>query len=445
MSERLPRMPSSISLRSPRRWVRWVAYAAVAAVAGTLLAWWLTIWPELQPVEPPAAPAFSSSAIQRGAQLAAVGDCMVCHTAERGKPLAGARALATPFGTLYSTNITPDAQTGIGRWSLPAFKRAMRDGVSRDGHHLYPALPYEHFTKVSDQDLSDIYAYLMTRDAVMQPAPANRLIPPLGFRPVLAGWKLLFFEKGPFVPQPTQTAQWNRGAYLAEGLGHCGGCHTPRNLLGAETFSRSLAGGIAEGWPAPALDSTNPSASQWDANALYRYLRTGADERHGMAGGPMAPVVHSLADASADDVRALAVYIDTAMHPAGRTDQHAGLEVIRRQLDVSQHAQGTRLFEGACAGCHAPQSPMAHFNRAPMTSLSALRSDDPRNALMAVMQGLHSPTTEARPYMPAFSETLSDAQIAAVLNYSRARFTDRPAWIDLEESAAKARKEIASP
>jgi len=190
---------------------------------------------------------FSSALVARGAILAKLGDCAVCHTADDGASLAGSRPLATPFGILYSDNLTPDPQTGIGHWSAQAFRRAMKEGVSRDGSHLYPALPYDHFTHVTDEDLDALYAFLMTRRAVYAKAPSNRLIPPLGFRPLLSGWKMLFLHEGSISTDAIRSPEWNRGAYLSEGLGHCGACHTPRNLMGAEEKSHAYAGGDAEG------------------------------------------------------------------------------------------------------------------------------------------------------------------------------------------------------
>ena len=439
-----------------------IAWGRVAvALAGfmllsALVAWVLSLRSEIAPIARPAPDSFSISQVQRGARLAAVGDCVVCHTAEGGKPFAGGRALATPFGTLYATNLTPDEGTGMGNWSLDAFRRAMREGVARNGEHLYPALPYEHFHKVNDDDLAAIYAFLMTRGAVEQRAPPNELIPPLGFRPLLAGWKMLFLRNEPFRPEPARSAEWNRGGYLAEGLGHCGGCHTPRNVLGAEQWTAGLAGGLAEGWDAPALDAKNPSAARWNADALYRYLREGAHPEHGVAVGPMGPVAHALGQASPEDVRAIAVYIEERMHPAGAASAIASppsssLPTQPRTSvennDVAARIQplGSTVFAGACAGCHATGASMLRAGRAGMSDLTALQSDSARNAVMAILAGLRTPTTDERPLMPAYGETLSDAQIAAVAAYVRARYTDRPPWPDLERTVAKVRKDRSSP
>jgi mono/diheme cytochrome c family protein len=188
-----------------------------------------TYRPAIAPVTPPTPSSFRVEEVARGAVLATLGDCAVCHTAPGKRPLAGARALATPFGTLYSDNLTPDVETGIGAWSREAFRRAMKDGVARDGSRLYPALPYEHFTHVSDQDLDAIYAFLMTRRPVHQAAPPNRLIFPTGFRPILAGWTMMFLHKGPTLRDPAQSPEWNRGAYLVEGWVIAGMPYAPQH------------------------------------------------------------------------------------------------------------------------------------------------------------------------------------------------------------------------
>src|SRR5687768_14305547 len=195
----------------------------------------------LAPSEPPPRAAFDADVIAKGAQLAAMGNCNVCHTAPGGKAYAGGRPLKTPFGTVYGTNITPDPETGIGRWSEAAFARAMREGLDREGRHLYPVFPYDHFTKMTDEDIRALYAFVMTRQPVRAETPPNELPFPFNVRSAIGVWKHLYFEPGRFRPDPAQSAEWNRGAYLAEGLGHCGACHTPRNLVGAEKKSQDFA------------------------------------------------------------------------------------------------------------------------------------------------------------------------------------------------------------
>lgn len=424
-----------------RRAVRW---GALAAGAGVLFALALAWRPAIAPVGRPDPASFPRDRVERGAVLARIGDCAVCHTADGGRPLAGARPLATPFGTLYSDNITPDVETGIGSWSAAAFRRAMREGVGRDGSHLYPALPYEHFTHVTDADLDAIYAFLMTRQAVRQVAPANRLIPPLGFRPLLAGWKLLFLHEGPLPAEPARSAQWNRGAYLVEGLGHCGGCHTPRNLAGGEQRSRAYGGGVAEGWRAPPLDAGNPGRADWTADRLFAYLRTGISPHHSAAAGPMGPVVESLSGVPESDVRAIATYVASVMGaPATAAASTGSVDDPARGAAAS--AQGATLFAGGCAGCHAAGAPMLGQGRPALGRATALRDSDPSSAIQAILQGIEPPVGGRGPKMPAFADSLTDAQVAAVLSYARARYTDRPAWPDLSRAVKTARKEGSRP
>jgi mono/diheme cytochrome c family protein len=250
--------------------------------------------PVIDPIAPPSRASFDPAAIRHGAELAAIGNCAGCHTTRDGRPYVGGLALATPFGTIYSTNVTPDPQTGIGAWSPAAFVRAMREGVARDGRWLYPAFPYDHFTKVSVPDLEALYAYLMTRDPVHAENHHNALNFPFNFRPLIAIWNALYLDTTPWRPDPAQSAQWNRGAYLVESLGHCSSCHAPRNALGAEDRRDRFGGGDAEGWYAPALDVKSPSPLPWNVELLATYLRNGVAADHAVAGGPMQGVVHEL-------------------------------------------------------------------------------------------------------------------------------------------------------
>jgi mono/diheme cytochrome c family protein len=392
--------------------------------------------PAIDPISRPNAKSFAVDVVQRGAALAGIGDCIVCHTKDAGAPYAGGRPLPTPFGTLYATNITPDEETGIGRWSREAFRRAMRDGVSRTGKHLYPALPYEHFTHVDDADLDALYAFLMTRRAVSERPPSNRLIFPLGFRPELAGWKLLFLHKGAFVPEPARGEEWNRGAYLVEGLGHCGGCHTPRNLAGGERGSHVFAGGVAEEWNAPSINSSNPAVKPWTGNALYNYLRTGIDVDHSAAAGPMGPVCDDLSVVPEADVRAIAAYVASLMNQSGTSI------VDRAELAAKMLPAGAALFSGACAGCHESGAPMNGQGRPPLSLVSAIAEDDPRNTLLAILEGIQPPVGARGAFMPPFANSLADAEVAALAAYLRSRFSNRAAWPKLMNAAATARKQV---
>ncbi len=418
-----------------------LGFAAVAIAAGVAVA---VIYREpIDRVARPEPQSFPTSLVQRGAALAAIGDCLVCHTAEGETPCAGSRPIATPFGTIYATNITPDEATGIGAWSRTAFRRAMREGVARDGAHLYPVLPYEHFRQVSDADLDAIYAFLMTRPAAHAEPPPNKLMFPLGFRPLLAGWKLLFLRENAFVPNADESDEWNRGAYLVQGLGHCGACHTPRNLLGGEERDRDFMGGVAEGWNAPALDAYNPSAQTWTAESLFSYLRTGIDAAHSAAAGPMGPVAHGLSIAPEADVRAIAVYIASLSRAHGQAA--ASAQTDQEAKAASEHPTGAAMFAGACGGCHGDGARMIAEGRPSLSLVSAVQEDDPRNSLQAILQGIEPPTGARGPYMPAFSNSLRNGQIAEIAAYLRARYSARPAWSNLESAAAAARKEDTEP
>lgn len=398
--------------------------------------------PEIREIDRPLASTFPRDVVARGEVLVGIGDCWVCHTTHGGAPYAGGKALATPFGVLFSTNITPDEKTGIGRWSVDSFRRAMRDGVARDGSFLYPAFPYEHYTHLTDPDIDAIYAFLMTRRAVDAPAQPNRLIPPLGFRPLLAGWNLLFLYKGVWEPDPKLPNDLNRGSYLVEALAHCGACHTPRNIAGGEKRDRAFAGGVAEGWNAPALDRSNPAAHPWTADQIFTYLRTGIDMNHSVAAGPMGPVTTNLAKAPADDVRAIAAYVASLM---ARPAPEAKPPIDRPDHAAKAHPAGAVLFAGACAGCHGPGAPMMAQGRPKLSLASPVREADPRNAIQIILQGVRPEQGLAGPVMPSLGSAFTDAQVADLVAYVRARYSDLPAWPKLEAAVATARKEGAIP
>ncbi|CAN5673156.1 molybdopterin-dependent oxidoreductase [soil metagenome] len=393
------------------------------------------------------APVYSASTIERGRVLAALGDCAVCHTAAGGAPNAGGRAMETPFGTLYTTNLTPDADTGLGQWSFSAFQRAMREGVSRDGHHLYPAFPYTAFAKTSDDDLQSLYAYFMSLPAVRAETPPAELKFPFSIRPLMAGWNALFHDATPYQPVATQSAEWNRGAYLVNGLGHCGACHTPRNALGAEQGGSALfSGAIADGWEAPALTSLSKAAVPWDADELYRYLRQGHTLRHGIAGGPMAEVVRELGVVSDDDVRAMASYL-ASFNEATSTVPEAHAATATRAIETAASGRGQllgssqRMFDSACAACHHDgDGPTLLGVNTPLALNSNLTSARPDNLLRTILDGVREPATKDIGFMPAFRDALDDAQVAQLAGYMRARFAPQePAWNDLPAQVARVR------
>jgi nicotinate dehydrogenase subunit B len=407
-------------------------------LAATLLAAFAVSW---QPAWPPLAnpsATFDPAIVARGEKLAHVGNCAGCHTTQAGRPFAGGRPLETPFGTVFTTNITPDPETGIGRWSRKAFVRALREGVALNGNLLYPAFPYDHFTRATDADIDALYAFFMTRTPVAARAPANRLREPFGFRPLVAAWNLLFLRKGPLALDPGQPADWNRGRTLAEGLAHCGACHTPRNELGAERSEHAYDGAWTEGWYAPPLNANSPAVRPWTADELFAYLRTGLSSTHAAAAGPMGRVTRGLAEASEDDVRAIAVYFASLMAqaPAAKGAPPAD----KGNAADAAHPEAAVLFAGACAACHEPGAPMMQEGRPPLAWGTPLHVDTPDDTIRIIMHGLAPPAGRSGPTMPAYGENFTDRQLADVAAYLRARYTDKPPWPDIPQSVAHARK-----
>jgi len=400
----------------------------------------------IAPIARPDASVYATETIARGAQLAALGNCAVCHTMIDGALNAGGRALETPFGTIYSTNITPDVETGIGTWSYPAFERAMRDGVHRDGRQLYPAFPYTHFAKTSDADLQALYAYVMAQEPVRARPPNNTLRFPFNFRPLLAGWNALFHQAELFKPDTTKSETWNRGAYLVDVLGHCSACHSPRNALGAEKAGAYLAGGMAEGWEAPPLTSLSHAPIPWSEDELYAYLRTGESRFHGVAAGPMAPIVKDLAALPDHDIRAMAVYLasfgDNARDAAAQAGVATELESKTRVVLAS--SAGARLYQGACAVCHEVGGLPLFGSRPSLALNSNLHSALPDNLVQVILHGIAKPAFSDLGYMPAFKDSMSDAQIAELVSYLRRQFApDKGEWQDVRGAVVRIR--AASP
>jgi mono/diheme cytochrome c family protein len=373
--------------------------------------------------------------LRRGAQLAAVGDCMVCHTAQGGKPFAGGLPIRTPFGTIFTTNITPDPDTGIGGWSVEAFTRAMREGVSRDGHLLYPAFPYPHFTHMSDADIAAVYAFIMSRTPVHAVPPANRLVFPLNFRPLLAGWNFLFLHSGEQAADSTQSEEWNRGRYLVNGPAHCAACHSPMNMLGAEKSDQPFGGGMVDGWEAPPLTQLLHAPTPWTHAQLVSYLRTGLASEHGAAAGPMEPVTHQLADVPDTDVNAMATYLMSLQTPA---PAHPAMTAADSGTATAgqTNGPGRALFTAACASCHGTGAPMQALGERPSLSQStAVNAASPRNAVRIMLDGIGWKGSESAHYMPSFATMFTDAQIADIANYMRAQYSTQASWPGLDEAA----------
>ncbi|MGI4860027.1 MAG: cytochrome c [Janthinobacterium lividum] len=428
--------------RSNVVWLSLSGVVALAAAASFALAW----APALAPVATPAPDAFPRDLRAAGARVVALGDCMVCHTAEGGAPFAGGVPLKTPFGTIYATNITPDRATGMGTWSLAAFTRALREGRSRDGTLLYPAFPYVHFTRMSDADIQAAYAYLMSRTPVRATAPANHLIFPLGWRPLLAFWNVLFLAPGPRAADvardmPPGSRDVGEGRYLADAPGHCAACHTPLNVLGAERADHAFEGGVIEGWDAPPLNALAQGDRPWTVAQLTGYLRTGSDSEHGAAAGPMRAVTRDLARVPEADVRRMAVYFLSlhAPRPAVLPVPAVGAAPATPTLDASV-ARGRTLFTASCAICHGAGAPMQTIGLRPALDRSGdVRAESPRNAIQVILQGIAWQRAEATDYMPAFAQTYDDRQVADIANYVRATYSTQPAWNATEKSVAALR------
>lgn len=433
-------------MRNFRRAITVLVALIVAAGLGFFV---FSYKPAIAPLPEGQAPTFDAALVNRGAQLAAIGDCTSCHTAPGGETFAGGLSVPTPFGTLFSTNITPDPETGIGRWSEEAFQRAMHDGVDREGNHLYPAFPFDHFTHVEPDDLKALYAYMMSREPVAATPPANQLPFPFNFRPILAGWKLLFLDNGPLPPVEGQSEEWLRGRYLAEGLAHCSACHTPRNAMGAEDKGRHYDGAHnIEGWYAYPIGDTSPSPTRWSVDSMTQYLSQGYAQQHGTARGPMAQVTANLRIVDDADIRAMAGYIVSQMGgepeaTQAATETQPQVQValqsgdslaVPQPITDSGHA-GAAIYAAACSTCHAAGRPQP-YGGLDLKLSTALHADSPQNIVNMVLYGLPAAAGQPTPIMPGFEGTLGAEQMVALLGYLRSEFTDEPAWSNAQEVVA---------
>ena len=398
--------------------------AAVLLLSATLALAGCAARESITPAEPPKL--FPREQVAIGAELAQLGNCASCHTAEGGKPYAGGTPLKTPFGTLYGTNITPDPETGIGAWSLEAFSRAMREGIDREGRHLYPAFPYDHFTKLTDEDVAALYAFIMSREPVQQ---ANRRQSVPIPRPFVGFWKSRYLQPGRYQPEPARGAEWNRGAYLVEGLAHCGACHTPRNSLGAEKKEQAFAGGEVEGWHAPALNAASPSPLPWTVDTLHAYLRHGIAEQHAISAGPMVDVTHGLSGVSDEALRAIAVYTVSLDGRSDEEKRRAGQAALARAR-TSAAVKGNAIYDGACADCHN-RGRAQEGGALELPLGTALTIPTPRNLAYIIRDGIVPREGERGGWMPAYAGALTDDQMADLLAYLRA-LSGQAAWPDAE-------------
>jgi mono/diheme cytochrome c family protein len=356
----------------------------------------------------------SAETIALGKALSDTGDCGSCHTADPAKPFAGGKRIDTPFGGIYSANLTPDRDTGLGAWSDDDFVRSLRFGVARDGSRYYPAFPYPHFTKMIRGDMLAIRAYLGTLPPVQNTPPPPQLRWPLNYRVLMRGWNFAFFRPGIFEPDQSKSAEWNRGGYLVEGAAHCGACHTPKNFFGAEKRGQKYGGGPVDGWFAPRLDGADRSGlKSWSADDIAEYLQSGRNGKS-HASGPMAEVVlNSTSRLSDADVRAIAVYLKDL--PPGTS------EPTVTPPPAAQMADGEKLYKAACIACHEADGSGAPRIYPPLPGSANLQSADPASTLRIILDGAETIRTPRAPNtgsMPPYAKW-SDQQIADVTNYIR--------------------------
>jgi mono/diheme cytochrome c family protein len=382
-----------------------------------------------------------ASVVERGAYLARAADCMVCHTTAGGKEYAGGLGFKLPFGTLYSTNITPDKETGIGNYSDQDFLAAMHRGIRRDGARLYPAMPFTSYTYVSDADALAIKAYLFSLPPVRAVAAENTLMFPFNQRWAMGFWSALFNPDTRFEPDTSKSPEWNRGAYLAEALAHCGECHTPRNLAFALNNRLKFAGAVTAGWRAFNISSDKTSGvGAWRDDDLVSYLSIGHADGHGTASGPMGEAVdHSLSKLAPEDIRAVVAYL-RSVPPTASTDLPAALApsapASHRDGGGTPDPRGKMVFEGACVSCHGWSGESSISPFATLTGAWAVNDPGATNVAQIVISGTRRHTPEGAVSMPAFGNAYSDVEIAAVANYVTARFGSKPAHMTAQDVAA---------
>jgi mono/diheme cytochrome c family protein len=373
--------------------------------------------------------------IAHGKMLVEAGNCGGCHTVDPAKPFAGGKRIETPFGAVYAPNLTPDRDTGIGAWSNEDFRRALREGVAPDGSRYYPAFPYPYFTKLTRDDIFAIRAYLASLAPVSNKTPPPEMRFPFNFRVVMRAWDSLFFKPGIFEPDQAKSPAWNRGGYLVTGLAHCGACHTPKNMFGADRHGRSLSGGQVAGWFAPRLDGAARSGlKSWTVDDIVEYLQSGRNARS-HAGGLMAEVVlGSTSKMNDSDVHAIATYLKEL--PAGSPES----EVI--SPTETEMVAGRAIYDHACTSCHEPDGSGAPRIYPPLPGNALLQSTDPSSTLRVILDGAQTITTPRAPNagsMPAYAKQLTDQQIAEVTNYIRNAWGNSASLVTSEQ-VAKARK-----
>jgi mono/diheme cytochrome c family protein len=375
--------------------------------------------------------------IERGRYLAHAADCGSCHTVPGSeRPFAGGRPIETPFGTLVAPNITADQDTGIATWTDDEFDAAVRQGLRRDGARLYPAMPYPYYTRMSRDDVMAIRAYLKTITPVSNAVNVNRLPFPLNLRIAMTVWDALYFKPGEFNSDPSKSEEWNRGAYLALGPGHCGACHTPKTLLGGDRSSDALRGFALQGWFAPDITSGAGALREWSADDIAEYLKTGHN-RNAAAAGLMGEVVDlSTSKLTDDDAKAMAVYLKDVQGTAQNSNAAA---------DVNVMMAGKAIYQDLCSSCHQSDGKGVPNLFPNLSQVATVSASDPATVLRVILQGVQSVATDREPTgpaMPAFGWQLGDEQVAAVATYIRNNWGKAPSVS--EEQVKKARLALAA-
>jgi mono/diheme cytochrome c family protein len=401
---------------------RVLAALVVLLAAAAVLVAWLNVRGEDPLTGDASSFAASPEQVARGAYLARAGNCAACHTDRGGAAFAGGKGIATPFGTVFASNLTPDARTGIGAWSAAQFWRALHNGRSADGRLLYPAFPYPNFTEITRADSDALFAFLRSQVPVTQPNRPHALRFPYSQQSSLAVWRALFFSPGVYEPVVERSVQWNRGAYLVRALGHCAACHSPRNAFGATRESLELSGGLIplQNWYAPSLTSSaEAGVADWPAADVAALLKTGLTPR-GAALGPMAEVVFRSTQYLDDaDIAAMTEFLKSLP----QTPPHA---VPVAAADKQVRAQGEALYKDRCAGCHGARgeggSGPNGIVYAPLAGNRKVLLETPANLIHIIVNGGFPPTTpgDPRPYgMPPFGPALKDDEIAVLASYVR--------------------------
>ncbi|YBV94253.1 cytochrome c (plasmid) [Phyllobacteriaceae bacterium JZ32] len=353
--------------------------------------------------------------IERGRYLATVGDCVACHTAPGGKPYAGGLALETPFGKLVGPNITPDRETGIGAWTDNQFVQAMREGIAPRGH-LYPAMPYPAFAKVNREDILAIRAFLNTLEPVKNAIEPNQLPFPFSIRASMLAWNALNFTPGEFKPDPGKSAEWNRGAYLVEGLGHCGACHTPKTILGGDKNNDALQGAVLQSWFAPNItDAMHKGLGGWSQEDIVQYLKTGAN-RFTIASGPMAEAItNSTSKLSDEDLMAIATYLKNM--PSGENTA-----LVPVAAEDKRMVAGQAIYRDSCNACHRDSGAGIPRLFPTLAGSAVVQSGNPTTLIRIVLEGTQGVATAAAPTgpaMPSFAWRFNDDEVASLLTYVR--------------------------